>query len=366
MSETKHVTGTEAPTHDEVTVDAAIELDAVGAEAIDLARDAAEADAPGLVGEHLGSDADEARVVTHYFATLDPAYVGWRWAVTVVRASRSKSVTVDDVVLLPGAEAVLAPEWVPWSERLRPGDVGAGDLLPTAADDPRLIPAYMSTDDEDEAAAAFEVGLGRERLMSYDGRLDTAERWYAGDPGPRADVARTAPASCATCGFFLPLAGGMRQAFGACANEFAPDDGKVVAVDHGCGAHSEAIVVPISPPPPPPLIDEAGYDVVERPTEEERARLVAEAAAAAVAAAEAAAAEAAAAEPAAEATAPEPATGEAELVAADSVAAEPAADVPIADSEVNVEAPSDEAQSDETQSDEAQSDEAQSGQGTEG
>jgi hypothetical protein len=277
-------------------VDAATELDAVGAESVELAREAAEADAPGLVGEHLGADADEPRVVTHYFATLDPAYVGWRWAVTVARASRSKTATVDDVVLLPGSEAVLAPEWVPWSERLRPGDLGVGDLLPTAADDVRLIPAYMSTDDEEESAVAYEIGLGRERLMSYDGRLDTADRWSAGDPGPRAEVARSAPACCATCGFFMPLAGGMRQAFGACANEFAPDDGKVVAVDHGCGAHSEAVVVPVSPAPPPPLIDEAGYDIVERPTEEERVRLVADAAAAAEAAAKAAA-EAAAAEP---------------------------------------------------------------------
>jgi hypothetical protein len=261
-------------------VDTTTELDAVGAEAVELARDAAEADAPGLVGEHLGADADESRVVTHYFETLDPAYLGWRWAVTVARASRSKTVTVDDVVLLPGSDAVLAPEWVPWSDRLRPGDLGAGDLLPTAADDPRLTPAYMSTDDEDETAVAFEIGLGRERLLSYDGRLDTVDRWYSGDPGPRAEVARTAPACCATCGFFLPLAGGMRQAFGACANEFAPDDGKVVAVDHGCGAHSEAIVVPVSPAPPPPLIDEAGYDIVERPTDEERAQLQAEAEAA--------------------------------------------------------------------------------------
>jgi hypothetical protein len=296
MSETKHVTGTEAP-YGDVIVDVALELDTVGAEAIDLAREAAEADAPGLVGEHLGFDPDEARVVTHYFATLDPAYVGWRWAVTVARASRAKTATVDDVVLLPGAGAVLAPEWVPWSDRLRPGDLGAGGLLPTAADDPRLTPAYMSTEDDEEAAAAYEVGLGRERVMSYDGRLETADRWYAGEPGPTADVARSAPAACATCGFFLPLAGGMRQAFGACANAMAPDDGKVVAVDHGCGAHSEAVVVPVSPPPPPPLIDEAGYDIVERPTEEERARLVAEAAAAAEAAeAAASAASAAAAE----------------------------------------------------------------------
>ncbi|MEV4007186.1 DUF3027 domain-containing protein, partial [Actinomadura sp. NPDC049753] len=31
-----------------------------------------------------------------------PAYVGWRWAVTVTRASRAKNVTVSECVLLPG------------------------------------------------------------------------------------------------------------------------------------------------------------------------------------------------------------------------------------------------------------------------
>jgi hypothetical protein len=57
----------------------------------------------------------------------------------------------------------------------------------------------------------------------------------------------------------------LKQAFGACANEYAPDDGKVVSVDHGCGAHSEAVVVPSSPSPPPPLVDEYGIDVVGGP-----------------------------------------------------------------------------------------------------
>ncbi|HVW80871.1 MAG TPA: DUF3027 domain-containing protein [Mycobacteriales bacterium] len=265
-----------------------LELDAIAAAAVDLARAAAEADAPGLVGEHLGVEPDDQRVVVHYFATLDPAYVGWRWAVTVARASRSKIATVDDVVLLPGADAILAPEWVPWSERLRPGDMGAGDLLPTAPDDTRLVPAYFSTDDEADAAVAFEIGLGRERVLSYDGRAETVDRWYAGDPGPRAEVARTAPAFCASCGFYVPLSGGLRSAFGACANAFAPDDGKVVAVDHGCGAHSEAVVPPASPPLPPPLIDDATYDVVEPATPEERAAAVE--AAAALAAAEVSAA----------------------------------------------------------------------------
>jgi hypothetical protein len=283
MSDTKHVMPTDAPpltgsaTVDDgdVVIDvevlaepaaepaaAVVPVDDVAAAAVDEARAAVESDAPGLVGEHLGVTADDARVVTHYFKTLDPAYRGWRWAVTVARASRSKTVTIDDVVLLPGEGALLAPEWVPWSERLRPGDLGVGDLLPTAADDPRLAPAFMATDDEEEREVEYELGLGRERVLSYEGRVDAVERWYEGEPGPDSAMARAAPAACATCGFFVPLSGGLRQAFGACANEFAPDDGRVVAVDHGCGAHSQAVVLPAAPQPMALSEENPGYDVV--------------------------------------------------------------------------------------------------------
>jgi hypothetical protein len=240
-------------------------VDAVIAGAVDVAREAAEEDAPGLVGDYLGVERDAERVATHYFATLDPAYRGWRWAGPLSRAPRAKVVTVDEIVLLPGDEALLAPPWVPWSERLRPGDLGVGDLLPTEADDVRLVPTFFATDDDEAAEIAFELGLGRSRMLSFDGRVDAVERWYAGDRGPEAPIARAAPASCATCGFFVPLAGALRQAFGACANEYAPDDGQVVSVDHGCGAHSEAVVVPASPAPAPPLVDEFRIDVVGGP-----------------------------------------------------------------------------------------------------
>jgi Protein of unknown function (DUF3027) len=240
-------------------------LDSVAAEAVDLARAAAEADAPGLVGDHLGVEAEADREVTHSFATLDPAYRGWRWAVTVVRAPHARTVTVDEVVLLPGDGALLPPPWVPWSERLRPGDLGVGDLLPTQADDPRLAPAFLATDDEEEQEVVFELGLGRARVLSYDGRVDAVERWYAGDRGPEAPIARAAPSACATCGFFVPLAGALRQAFGVCANEYAPDDGQVVSVDHGCGGHSEAVVVPSGPLPAAPLPDDFEIEVVGGP-----------------------------------------------------------------------------------------------------
>ena len=96
-------------------------------EATDIARAAAEEMAgAGNVGEHVGVSADDERVVTHLFSAADRAYVGWRWAVTVSRASRAKAVTVSEVVLLPGPDSLLAPDWVPWSERVRPGDLGVG------------------------------------------------------------------------------------------------------------------------------------------------------------------------------------------------------------------------------------------------
>ena len=240
-------------------------VDSVIAAAVDEARAAALDDAPGLVGDHLGVVAEDERMATHLFASLDPAYRGWQWAVTMTRVPRAKTVEVDEVVLLPGDDALLAPPWVPWSERLRPGDLGVGDLLPTKADDPRLVPGFTDVDSDDARGVVFELGLGRRRVLSYEGRVDAVERWYDGERGPEAPIARAAPASCATCGFFIPLAGALRQAFGACANEYAPDDGKVVSVDHGCGAHSEAVVVPAPPAPAPPLVDEFRIDVVGGP-----------------------------------------------------------------------------------------------------
>ncbi len=272
MSDTNHVTTVDAPSLLEPVVDEVVATgpsasapDEIAAAAVDVARAAAEHDAPGLVGDHVGITVDDARVVTHLFGTLDPAYRGWCWAVTVVRASRSKFVTVDDVVLLPGADALLAPEWVPWSERLRPGDLGVGDLLPTAADDPRLAPAFLMTDDDEEREVTYEFGLGRERVLSYEGRVEAVERWYDGEAGPQSSMARAAPASCATCGFYIPLSGALQQAFGACANEFAPDDGRVVAVDHGCGAHSQAVVLPAGPSPAALSEEGPGYDIVGGP-----------------------------------------------------------------------------------------------------
>jgi hypothetical protein len=144
--------------------------------------------------------------------------------------------------------------WVPWSQRLAPGDLGVGDLLATEPDDERLEPGYTAAggderdrgevDDDTDRLALWELGLGRVRVLSEIGRDDAVDRWYSGEHGPTAPLAEAAPAPCSTCGFVLPLAGSMRRVFGVCTNAFSPSDGKVVSYDHGCGAHSEVAVLP--------------------------------------------------------------------------------------------------------------------------
>lgn len=250
-------------------------LDAQCAAAVDLARSVAvEIAEPDQVGEHLATVAEDDRVVTHFFACLAGGYQGWRWAVTVARASRARVVTVDEVVLLPSDEAILAPEWVPWSDRLRPGDVRAGDLLATPADDLRLEPGYTGADEdlsaggEQSGMLPYEMGLDRARVLSRFGIQDAADRWYGGDAGPNHPVARAAPAHCRTCGFLVSIGGTLGRMFGVCANAYSPSDGQVVAYDHGCGAHSEAVAVAVQPQLEPPIVDEFGYDMLAVPAGE--------------------------------------------------------------------------------------------------
>jgi hypothetical protein len=230
--------------------------------AVDLARAAAVETAgdPALVGDHLGATPEPVapetaevtpeqlgEVLTHTFASRLPGYVGWHWAVTLARVPGEDTVTVDEVVLLPGDQALLAPAWVPWHERLRPGDLSVGDVLPSTEDDPRLVPSYAadddSADDPQGSVVAFELGIGRERVMSQEGRADAVARWSAGEFGPSSSMARSAPGPCATCGFYLPLAGSLRTTLGVCGNAYAPADGRLVTADYGCGAHSQATLV---------------------------------------------------------------------------------------------------------------------------
>ncbi|MBA2418063.1 MAG: DUF3027 domain-containing protein [Nocardioidaceae bacterium] len=251
-----------------------LRADAVCAEAVDLAR-AALVDAVGTdkVGEHEGVRSEGERLVTHIFGSTQPGYRGWRWSVTVARASRQRAVTLNEIVLLPGDEAIVAPPWTPYQDRIAPGDLSPGDLLPPQSDDVRLVPGYDAGDPASEPLVdlssvrpvADEVGLGRTWVLSLDGRDMAAERWNDGEQGPDSPLAKQAPGRCHDCGFMVRLSGPLSGIFGVCANGQANDDGRVVAHDHGCGAHSDAKLGRSAGPvaTPPPVFDTVGVDDVE-------------------------------------------------------------------------------------------------------
>ena len=212
---------------------------------LELARSAAIADAgnPELVGADVSVEIDDdGRVETYLFEANLAGYKGWRWCVTIAIVDKKSEPTICDVVVLPGPDALLAPEWVAYRDRIQPGDVGVGDIVPSSLDDTRLVPSMHSliADEELDAMQVFDLGLGRARVMSIEGRDQASKRWYESDRGPQSPIAQSAPKPCSSCAFFLPIAGSLRSSFGVCANAISPEDARVVSVDHGCGAHSEA------------------------------------------------------------------------------------------------------------------------------
>ena len=214
-------------------------------DAQEIARSAALADAEkaSQVGNFISVEFDdENRVASYLFEADIQGYKGWRWCVTVAKVDASAQPTVCDVVVLPGPDSLMAPEWIEYKDRILPEDIQPGVIVPSVLDDTRLAPgANALIQDEDlDAAQIYELGLARPRVLSIEGRDQASKRWYSGDRGPNTPLAQNAPKPCQSCGFFIPIAGSLRASFGVCANAIAPDDARVVSVDHGCGAHSEA------------------------------------------------------------------------------------------------------------------------------
>ncbi|NKY47330.1 DUF3027 domain-containing protein [Nocardia cerradoensis] len=238
------------------------------AEAVDLARRALLELQPTGVGEHLGVTGENECAATHHFAATLPGYRGWQWEVVVAAAPDAEYATVSESALLPGPDALVAPDFVPWDQRIRPGDLAPGDLLAPHVDDPRLVPGYLETGDPVVDEVCEEIGLGRRQVLSREGRVEAAERWYS-EFGPDTEMARSAPGTCGVCGFFVPLAGALRAAFGVCANAMGAD-GRVVHVEYGCGAHSDTEMPTGAGSPLYEAYDDAAIEVV--PAEELTAR----------------------------------------------------------------------------------------------
>ncbi|MEN9954994.1 MAG: hypothetical protein RLZZ41_658 [Actinomycetota bacterium] len=83
-----------------------------------LAEQAAKETAPvNGVGKFLGITSEDRETTSYRFQSNLTGYVGWEWNVIVFQGKKSDPATVSEVLLLPGKEAIVAPSWVPWSER---------------------------------------------------------------------------------------------------------------------------------------------------------------------------------------------------------------------------------------------------------
>jgi hypothetical protein len=130
-------------------------LDAMLAAAVDAARAAVLEIAPAeAVGGHAGAFADGDRLVTHRFTANVVGYAGWEWYATLSRIPRGKEASVCEVGILPGAGALLAPEWVPWADRVKPEELAEQQ----AAEQAELLAGHQ--DEHDEESGDGESGDG--------------------------------------------------------------------------------------------------------------------------------------------------------------------------------------------------------------
>ncbi|WP_104162125.1 DUF3027 domain-containing protein [Arthrobacter sp. ZGTC212] len=158
--------GTQSPAKAPRRVRRPSKPDAVLAAAVETARAGLLEVVPAeQIGSYIGAFPDAERLVTHRFESLRPGYNGWHWYATVARVPRGKAATVCEVGLLPSEHAVLAPEWLPWSERLRPEDVAAEEAARAAQE--REQPDGDGNAADDAAVSAGD-GTGQDGAAQED------------------------------------------------------------------------------------------------------------------------------------------------------------------------------------------------------
>lgn len=110
---------------------------------------------------------EEERLSTHLFECTMPGYRGWFWFATLSRAPRSKVATICEVGLLPGDDALIAPDWVPWADRVRPEDLeqeSSADSLEANAEEK----VEEKTEEPEVSAEASEENTAENSVESVE------------------------------------------------------------------------------------------------------------------------------------------------------------------------------------------------------
>ena len=145
----------------------------------EFARQAAKAGAPAnTVGQFVELIDEGDEVYTYLFETKQKGYVGWRWSVTVFDGLEEP--TVSEVLLMPGETSLVAPKWIPWSERLADWKALQAELERQAAEEAAL--AAEEADDDEDAVDSDDESMDDEAMDDdidetdeVDAQADTEE-----------------------------------------------------------------------------------------------------------------------------------------------------------------------------------------------
>ncbi|WP_424937400.1 MULTISPECIES: DUF3027 domain-containing protein [Bacteria] len=108
------------------------------------------------IGPAAGYLVEEDGTVSLRFENRLPGYPGWYWTVTVARVDDEEP-TVLEAELLPGDGALLAPEWVPWAERLAEYRAHQAELAAHDRDEDGDAAGEGDPGDQDDLDEADEV-----------------------------------------------------------------------------------------------------------------------------------------------------------------------------------------------------------------
>lgn len=123
----------------------------------------AEITAASDVGELLEEVVEGDGVSTLSFATTRSGYPGWRWTVALAELP-GEGPSVLEAELLPGEGALLAPDWVPWADRLeeyRAAQAAAGELDAESAEE-------GDEDDEDDVDVLDRPSVDLRDLVDFE------------------------------------------------------------------------------------------------------------------------------------------------------------------------------------------------------
>jgi hypothetical protein len=107
------------------------------------------------IGGYAGEVDEGDGAVSVLFDSAMIGYPGWKWTVSIAQVEDSEP-TVLEAELMPADGALLAPDWVPWSERLADYKAAQEALEGDSADDDSDDPdedsdvADDESDDEDD------------------------------------------------------------------------------------------------------------------------------------------------------------------------------------------------------------------------